>query len=214
MSNNISGLEKFKNHLKVIFTSIAIATSAIIQSEYALIPDKKSISVILTTLLLLFVVELLLVIVSLFISRFSKLRMWILGSEYIEGVWFDRADKHFAIITIVYNKGEYSVLGEVFDRDGTFLGNWNSDFSYFDKGIFKYIYKSNYGIRVENNMGFCEYTFNSSNNEKIPNQFSGYYIDIKNFSSKTRISGEKLTKEVSDKLTSNKNKSDWIRKMK
>jgi len=213
MSNYISNLEKFKNYLKVVLTSIAIATSAIIQSEYTLLPNKKNISIILTTLLLLLGVEILLGVFSLLISRYSKLRMIILGNEYIEGMWFDRADDHFAIITITYNKGNYSVLGEVFDKKGKFLGNWNSEFSYFDKGIFKYFYKSNYNESVENNMGFCEYTFNNPKNERIPNQFSGYYIDIKNNSSKTRIFGEKLTKDITKKLNSHKNKTSWIKKI-
>jgi len=213
MNTKVSKLETVKKSVRFILTSIAIASSGILQSKINVLKDSRVLDVILLTATLLFFVEILMRIINELLENSLPLRKFLLHNEFIEGLWVDYSDQNFGIIKIDYSNNEFLVSGESYDKNLNFLGNWTSDTCYFDKGIFKYLHTSNYHENSQE-LGYSEYSFFNNNDNKYPNQFSGYFIDLTSKSSKIRVQGQRISDDKKKLLTTQKRKIEFLKRFK
>lgn len=131
---------------------------------------------------------------SFFTERFTFIKKLILGSEYIEGIWLNKAKDTVGIIRIVYKDESYSIDGSQYNDDGKLLATWRSTTLKFDGNRLEYVYNTHYygtdniGVTI----GYAVYNFVRDLGSRVPFTFNGYFIDIDSSSKQHRFTSKKI----------------------
>lgn len=132
---------------------------------------------------------------SFFIERFTFIKKLILGSEYIEGIWLNKAKNTVGIIRIIFKDESYSIDGSQYDEEGILLATWRSTTLSFDGNKLEYVYNTHYygTDSISDTVGYSVYNFIRDLGSRIPHTYNGFFIDISNSSSQHHFISKKIT---------------------
>lgn len=151
---------------------------------------------------------------SLMIEHAQFLRRWIMGENFVEGVWVDIVQTHTSddttfsggIFEIFFQGGELRVSGSSFDETGRKIGTFNSNFVHYADWSLSFHYHKGVWAAKDTPDGYSHYHFNPD--KPRPDSFDGFYIP-KDGASINRVVGNQLDPSVR-KLT-DKQKGEKVR---
>lgn len=122
----------------------------------------------------------------------SWIKRWLLGPEWIEGVWFDEVigQDHFALLSISLVEGTINVRGEQFDTRGTVTATWESTASAKDGNTLVTLYRSPQFLdnQLRETTGMSTYIFHGEPGQP-PDFYSGFFIDSAESGRRCQLSG-------------------------
>jgi hypothetical protein len=142
--------------------------------------ESKSISIIIMLAIVSIIIVSINYLAENIMEKSPLVRKLVLGSDYIEGYWYDITydsnnilPSHGVIMLISYKDGTYVVNGTSYNGDGKRIATFRSDNSiYKDKTLYiKYESFTDYNPNIVE-LGIMQFQF-----ENPPNSYSGFYID-------------------------------------
>lgn len=134
-------------------------------------------------------------LVTTLFERLTWLRRWVLGDEWVEGVWFDAVQGRdlFGIITIQQKEGSATVVGEQFDANGKVTATWENFVVLIEGNTMRAIYRAPQfnGAAPSELLGFTTYVF-SGMPDKPPSFYNGYFADMSQDARKCQLRGYRI----------------------
>lgn len=191
----------FENHKReyrtVLATIAAILTFYLNEQVEQSFPNGHNLKYILVIVLVVITTTLFNNLLDKLIDKSVGLRRILLGSNFIEGYYYDLSVdiekyivRHGVLFNVEYEDGGFKANGVTYDRKGNRKATWKSiSCTYQDRVLYiqyeSHTDYSNTGIE----MGLLQLQF-----EKPANSYSGFYFDMAN-QKKYNITGCRVTKE-------------------
>ncbi|MGC4038684.1 MAG: hypothetical protein QM764_22160 [Chitinophagaceae bacterium] len=197
-------LEKFYKVVNVILIVLMLSVEGELRHwlEETGLKEKEWLLFVVLVLILVVVFKILEWLIEVLVEKNPVLRKWILGNEYLEGVWCDRTtiDNNylFAVLTISFSDGMYFVNGAQYYPDGQEHHSWSTIASKFDNSTMRLLYRSIYfheGDKKDEYMGYSSFTFEKMNLNKFPISYTGKYKDFGADNIERPYKGYKIVKQ-------------------
>lgn len=139
---------------------------------------------VVSAVILILVFEFLGWLIQKAVENISWIKMMILGSDYIEGTWFDVVEtngtRFYGLYTISYMEGRILQEGDQVSSEGKVVNSWKTVASNYQDHTLSILYKVQYfdEQRIDHPYGISFTSFSSPSSRKVPLVLNGIFYDI------------------------------------
>lgn len=148
-------------------------------------------------------------LIAKLIKNSEHIREFILGEDFIEGIWFDSTvednEKTYGLFTNSYHGTEIEQNGELYSEECQPLNSWTSIASSYKEGTLILVYKVNYVQEeiIEQRLGLLTISFAKTAKQKSPKTIIGTFYDVSEDVRSKSFYGFKVTDKAILKALSN-----------
>lgn len=159
-------------------------------------------------------------LITKLIKNSASIREFILGEDFIEGIWFDAtvedSNRTYGLFTNSYHGTEIEQNGELYSAECLPLNSWTSIASSYKEGTLILVYKVNYVQEeiIEQRLGILTISFAKTEKQKSPKTIIGTFYDVsENIKSKSFYGFKVTDKAILKELSHPETKRQAIRKL-